>query len=120
VNHVALSEDGRKAFSIDAIKDRFFWRLDTFKQQSELQTSLRFLEINHARFSENQQLFLTGSPKQKIQLWRVIDGELVGQWQSFQIGRSSVLAVSLVDSHTIATITSDGMYEVFPLITPQK
>lgn len=116
VNHVSLSAQGKLAFSIDSINDRRFWDLATQIEQSELATSLKFLEINDSAFSDNNRLFLSGSPKQKVKLWRVSDGELLGQWQSFhQAGRTrvSVLSVSFVGDNQFAIITSDGMYELF-------
>ncbi len=117
VNHVDISEDGRLGFTIDSINDREFWQLDNkdAPELSELQTSLKFLEINHSAFSADQKLFLTGSPKQKIMLWRVSDGELIGQWQSAKIGRSSVLQVTFAAKDRIAIITSDGNYQEFLL-----
>ncbi len=116
VNHVDISDDGHLGFAIDSINDRSFWQLDAKNENelSELQTSLKFLEINHSAFSADKHYFLTGSPKQKIMLWRVNDGELVGQWQSAKIGRSSVLQVAFTSPNSIAVITSDGNYQVFP------
>jgi WD40 repeat protein len=117
VNHVDISDDGDLGFAIDSINDRSFWQLDTKNEDelSELQTNLKFLEINHSAFSTDQHYFLTGSPKQKIMLWRVNDGELIGQWQSAKIGRSSVLQVAFISTKSIAVITSDGNYQTFPL-----
>lgn len=118
VNHVDISADGDLGFSIDSINDRAFWQLNNKSEPelSELQTSLKFLEINHSTFSVDKRYFLTGSPKQKIMLWRVSDGELIGQWQSAKIGRSSVLQVAFISPNTVAIITSDGNYQEFTLI----
>jgi WD40 repeat protein len=113
VNHLDLSTDGSLGFSLDSIDDRRFWHLNAKTEISELQTSLRFIEVNHSAFSSDQQYFLTGSPKQKLQLWRVSDGELIGEWLSTKIGRSSVLQVAFVQPTTIAILTSDGNYELF-------
>lgn len=121
VNHVDISDDAQLGFSIDSINDRVFWQLNSNEdaQMSELQTSLKFLEINHSAFSSDKQYFLTGSPKQKIMLWRISDGELIGQWQSAQVGRSSVLQVAFIATNRIAIITSDGIYQEFPLLEIQ-
>jgi WD40 repeat protein len=119
VNHVDISEDGHLGFTIDSINDRAFWQLDNKNapELSEMQTSLKFLEINHSAFSSDQKFFLTGSPKQKIMLWRVSDGKLMGQWQSAKIGRSSVLQVAFASMNSIAIITSDGNYQEFPTVS---
>jgi len=84
--------------------------------QAELQTSLKFIEFNDSSFSADGKKILTGLPNRKIQLWQVIDGELLAEWQAHKIEgkyRSSVLAVAMLNSKQIASINSDGMYEIF-------
>ncbi|TWX50595.1 WD40 repeat domain-containing protein [Colwellia hornerae] len=96
VNHVDISSDGLVGFSIDAIKDRKFWNLQTGQLIAELGTYLKFMEVNDSVFSTDKQLFLTGSPRQVLQLWRVADGALLAQWQSvMENGRASVLSVAM-------------------------
>jgi len=96
VNHVDISADGLVGFSIDAIKDRKFWDLQTGQLIADLDTYLKFMEVNDSVFSDDKSLFLTGSPKQVLQLWRVADGALLAQWESsMQYGRASVLSVAM-------------------------
>ncbi|WP_448564998.1 WD40 repeat domain-containing protein [Thalassotalea ganghwensis] len=114
VNHVVLSNDGNMGFSLDAISDRFFWLLPSGKLFSELKSSVRFLEFNQSQFSPDKQWLLTGGPNKKLLLWRVTTGELAYQWQTYQEPtrqRSSVLSVNFIDNHTIASVTSDGVYQ---------
>jgi len=109
VNHVDISEDGLVGFSIDAVKDRKFWNLKTGQLISSLDTYLKFIEVNDSVFSADNSLFLTGSPKQVLQLWRVADGALLAQWQStMQYGRASVLSVAIGEesSETVAKANS--------------
>ena len=109
VNHVDISADGLVGFSIDAVKDRKFWNLQTGKLIANLDTYLKFIEVNNSVFSDNNRLFLTGSPKQVLQLWRVTDGVLLAQWQSsMQYGRASVLSVAIHEGNneTIANAKS--------------
>lgn len=119
VNHVDLNQEASIGFSLDSINDRRFWQLTKQteqSEQSELQTNLKFLEINHSAFSSDSRLWLSGSPKQVIKMWRTADGELLGQWQSFKEEtrfRSSVLSVAFVGDNQFATLTSDAMYELF-------
>lgn len=120
VNHVAMSTDAKMAFSLDAIKDRNFWLLKINKKLSELQSNIKFIEFNDAQFANNNQWLLTASPKQRLQLWEVLSGELIGEWQAKQgnkRSRSSVLSIEFISPSEIATVTSDGIYEVWPLNT---
>jgi WD40 repeat protein len=119
VNHVDISSDGLVGFSIDAVKERKFWNLATGQLIAELDTYLKFMEVNDSVFSADKQLFLTGSPRQVLQLWRVADGALLAQWQSaMENGRASVLSVAMNDgdSETIKFINasnSDGVLELW-------
>jgi len=123
VNHVDISADGLVGFSIDAVKDRKFWNLSTGQLIAELDTYLKFIEVNDSVFSTDNSLFLTGSPRRVLQLWRVADGALLGQWESTaEYGRASVLAVALnnensgkiAGAQSVKSVTasnSDGVLE---------
>jgi len=116
VNHVSISADGKLGFTLDAIKDRTFWDLSTGNSIAELDTNLRFFEFNDSRFSADNTLLLTGSPKQIIKLWRVSDGALMAEWQSEMTrGRSSVLGVAYSGKGKIVTSNSDGLFEQWQL-----
>jgi WD40 repeat protein len=123
VNHVDISADGLVGFSIDAVKDRKFWDLKTGKLIADLDTYLKFLEINDSVFSDDKRVFLTGSPRRVLQLWRVADGALIGQWESTaEYGRASVLSVAMNEAknksmtnaksvQSIVATNSDGVIE---------
>jgi WD40 repeat protein len=116
VNHVDISADGLVGFSIDAVKDRKFWNLETGKMIASLDTYLKFMEVNDSVFSDDNRMFLTGSPRQVLQLWRVADGALLAQWESsMQYGRASVLSVAINQSansaESIIASNSDGVLE---------
>ncbi|XQW85239.1 WD40 repeat domain-containing protein [Thalassotalea piscium] len=120
VNHVTLSPDAKVAFSLDAVSDRFFWLLPSGQLFSKLKSSARFIEFNQSQFSSNKQWLLTGGPKQKLQLWRLTTGELVSQWRTFKSPdkiRSSVLSVKFINNETIASLTSDGVYQTWQIPT---
>ena len=115
VNHVSLSADQRIGFSIDAIKDRNVWNLETGELICELDSHLRFMEINDSVISADNTLMLSGSPKQTIQLWRMTDGKLIAQWQAAHLKkRSSVLSIAFKEN-TILSSTSDGILEEWQL-----
>ena len=68
-------------------------------------------------------MFLSGSPRQVLQLWRVADGALLAQWQSsMRYGRASVLSVAINETNnevmehaksgkSIIASNSDGVLE---------
>jgi len=115
VNHVTLSSDSSKAFSLDGIKDRNIWNLKTGELISELDTHTRFMVFNDSQISADNSLLLTGSPKQIIQLWRLLDGKLIAEWQATHLkNRSSVLSVAFKEN-TILSTTSDGVLEEWQL-----
>jgi WD40 repeat protein len=112
VNHVDVSSDGAVGFSVDALSSRIFWDLNKGDEISQMSTIERFIEFNDSVFSSDKQWFLTGSPKQKIKLWRVSDGELVGQWTAKKIrNRSSVLSVVFSKNNQLKSHTSDGVLQ---------
>ena len=76
---------------------------------------MKFLEFNDTSFSTDGKYLLSGSPNRKIHLWNTSTGELIQQWISHKEegrDRASVLAVSVRDDK-VATISSDGVYELF-------
>lgn len=118
VNHVALSADQTIGFSIDGIKDKNIWNLQTGELISELDSHVRFMVFNDSEISADNSLLLTGSPKQTIQLWRLIDGKLIAEWQATHLKkRASVLSVAF-KGNSILSITSDGILEEWQLPSP--
>lgn len=118
VNHVTLSPSADSAFTLDAIKDRFFWHIGNAQPQAELASHVKFIEFNDSQFVNHNKWLLSASPKQVIQLWRVKDGELLAQWQAYKHEtrfRSSVLAVEMISPNHIASITSDGVFQQWPV-----
>ncbi len=131
VNHVDISADGLVGFSIDAVKDRKFWDLKTGQLIADLDTYLKFMEVNDSVFSDDKRLFLSGSPRQVLQLWRVADGALLAQWESsMQYGRASVLSVAINETNnetmekaksgkSIIASNSDGVLEQWNFSIPK-
>ena len=65
VSHVSLNRDGTLAFTIDTVKERTFWTISSGERLSSLRSKTRFMQFNTSVFSDDNQWFLTGSPKQK-------------------------------------------------------
>ncbi len=121
VNHVTISGDGKVGFTLDAIKDRTFWLLKIGKPFAELNSNIKFIEFNDSQFSKDNQWLASASPKQKLQLWQVKNGQLLGKWRAFlhkDRQRSSVIAIEFIANNKLATITSDGVFETWPIKNP--
>ncbi|WP_206486212.1 hypothetical protein [Thalassotalea sp. G2M2-11] len=118
VNHVTMSDDASLGFTLDAIRDRSFWLLKIGAPFAELKNNIKFIEFNDAQFSDSKKWLASASPKQKIQLWQTKTGELLGQWQAFKPAdsiRASVIAIEFINHNTLATVTSDGVYQTWPI-----
>jgi WD40 repeat protein len=116
INHLDISADGKIGFTIDALNGRYFWDLNKGEQMAELDTITRFIEFNDSAFSANNQWFLTASPKQQINLWRVSDGAKIGEWTAKKKReRSSVLSIAYNGSGKFTSETSDGTLENWTL-----
>ena len=102
---------------------QLLWLLKIGKKFSELASSIKFIEFNDASFAHNNQWLLTASPKQKLQLWQVKDGALLGEWHAFKHKdkyRASVLTIKLINPTELVTISSDGVYEVWAIKAMEK
>ncbi|GLX78235.1 hypothetical protein tinsulaeT_15750 [Thalassotalea insulae] len=118
VNHVTMSGDGKVGFSLDAVKDRSFWLLKIGKPFAELNSHIKFIEFNDSQFSSNNLWLASASPKQKLRLWQVKTGKLSAQWLTFKNknrNRASVITLKFINNTTLATITSDGVYQTWDL-----
>ncbi|NRA59783.1 MAG: hypothetical protein HRU25_02510 [Psychrobium sp.] len=82
MSHVSLNSDGTLAFTIDTVKERTFWTTASGERLSSLHSNIRFVQFNTSVFSDDNQWFITGSPKQKLKLWQVSDGMLIGEWHA--------------------------------------
>lgn len=120
VNHVAISPDAKLAFSLDAIDNRYFWLLPSGQLFSELQSSVRFIEFNQSQFSSDKQWLLTGGPRQSLRLWRLTTGKLYAKWETYKPPekiRSSVLSVTFINNYTVASLSSDGVFQTWQIPT---
>ena len=118
VNYVVMDKAAKVGFTLDAIKDRFFWLLSSESSFAELGTNIKFIEFNDAKFVKRKNWMISGSPKQKMQLWDVKTGELLGQWQTFKLperDRASVMSVELIAPDKLASFSSDGVYQTWPV-----
>lgn len=80
INRIALQRDGRYAFTSDGAKDSFVWDLKTGEKVSSLKSLARQLVFSSARFSDDGEHLVTGSPNGRVMLWETKTGKRVGGW----------------------------------------
>ena len=94
VNRVALDRDGRWAFTSDA-NDAFIWDIKTGEKVSTLSTFLRQQVFSTARFSDDGQQLITGTPAGKVAVWDVASGKKRQGW-SVEPNKESRPAIAVV------------------------
>lgn len=81
INRVALQRDGKLAFTSDGAKESFIWDLNTGKKVAELKSLSRQLVFSTARFSDDGQWLVTGSPAGRVMLWDTKTGKSIDGWE---------------------------------------
>ncbi|WP_375754069.1 WD40 repeat domain-containing protein [Vibrio sp. HN007] len=81
INRVALQRDGKLAFTSDGSNDSFVWDLANGKKISELKSLSRQLVFSTARFSDDGQMIVTGTPSGRVQLWNSNTGKRLDWWE---------------------------------------
>jgi len=114
VNHVTLNKSASLGFAIDSVDDRVFFDLANKKELSEVASYSNFIEFTASQFVNQDKWLLTGSPKMKMRLYRVADGELIAEYEAKQQRqRTSVLSVAY-DGKQLYSETSDGLLQAWP------
>ncbi|MCD9526403.1 WD40 repeat domain-containing protein [Photobacterium carnosum] len=85
VNQVALQRDGKFAFSAtdnNDNNDNIIWDLTSGKKITQLAMKVRYQTLSSARFSDDGQFLVTGSPSRRVELWRTDNGENIKDWRA--------------------------------------
>ncbi|MEC6883398.1 hypothetical protein [Photobacterium piscicola] len=82
VNQVALQRDGKFAFSATDNNDNIIWDLTTGNKITQLAMKVRYQTLSSARFSDDGQFLVTGSPSRRVELWRTDNGENIKNWRA--------------------------------------
>lgn len=81
INRVALQRDGKYALSSDGADDSYIWDLKTGQKVSTLKSLSRQLVFSTARFSNDGETLVTGSPNGRVMLWDVASGKRIDGWE---------------------------------------
>lgn len=118
VTQVALDSKGRFAFTADSQKHARIWDLRTGQQVSQLKYIQRQKIFTAARFSDDGERLLTGSPNRHLILWQVATGKKIREWRvrrgkSLLTGSSVVYAVSFYGDKQVISESSTGWAEIW-------
>nr|WP_086940690.1 hypothetical protein [Thaumasiovibrio occultus] len=118
VRQVALHPDGKLAFTADGSSNGFIWDLTTGEKLTTLDIAVRQQNFSTARFSDDGQWLLTGTPGRYVELWRVSDGERVKRLQvapqeNVRPPRAVVYDVALDSQGRVIAATSAGLVQAW-------
>ncbi|MGY3903403.1 WD40 repeat domain-containing protein [Aeromonas lusitana] len=114
-----LEPSGRYAFTADS-HQATIWDLNTGKALSRLQFDHRFEVYTSARFANDGQWLITGSPSRQLLLWQVSDGSLLQSWRvsprpKVKPSSAVVYGVALRDNSHIVSASSSGLAEIWTI-----
>jgi len=122
VSMVRLEEQGRYAFVADNQKSSQIWDLKTGKQHSTLIYSARQSIFSSVRFINDGKQLLTGNGTKTVRLWDVDSGLSLQNWtitprKETRPKTAVVYSATLWDDDKIATESSAGFLEIWPVTT---
>ena len=120
VSIVKLESEGKFAFVADTQKASQIWNVETGKLQSALIYKARQSTFTTVRFINDGKQLLTGSPSRTITLWNVNSGLSLQTWrvtprENTRPKSAVVFSAALWDENKIATESSAGFLEIWPI-----
>ena len=114
-----LEPTGRYAFTADS-HQATIWDLKTGKGLSRLRFDHRFEVYTSARFANDGQWLITGSPSRQLLLWQVSDGSLLQRWRVSPHPKAKppsavVYGVALRDNSHLVSASSSGLAEIWTI-----
>lgn len=116
VTLVCLDPAGRYALTASGMGPATLWDLVSGKAVSQLAMPHRQQIYSAARFVNQGQWLLTGSPSRLAQLWQVSDGRQLAAWlvakrPAARPSSAVVYGVALGDNNQVVTVSSGGYAE---------
>jgi WD40 repeat protein len=120
VSMVKLEDQGRFAFVADNQKSSQIWNLQTGELQSTLIYTARQSIFSSVRFVNSGKQLLTGNGTKIVNLWDVDSGLSLQKWmvsarKETRPKTAVVYSATLWDGDNIATESSAGLLEIWPI-----
>lgn len=125
ISMVRLEDQGRYAFVADNQKASQIWNIETGELQSSLIYTARQSIFSSVRFINDGKQLLTGNGTKTVRLWDVKSGLSLQSWRvtprkETRPKTAVVYSATLWDGDKIATESSAGFLEIWPLNTLEK
>lgn len=120
VVRVALQRDGELAFTSDGGNQARIWHIGNGKEIAQLSSFSRQLIFSSARFSDDGQYLVTGTPASKVTVWQVESGKKVSSFEATPTKdtrppRAVVYDAAFDHNGRVVSATSAGIAEAWKL-----
>lgn len=118
ITKVLISPSGQFSFASDIAGNASIWQSVEGKKVSSLDIKRRQMTFSTARFTQQEQQLLTGTPSKEVFLWQVDSGKRLQRWQ-VQVTKNSqnrgavVYSVAQEDNGNVVSISSQGLIETW-------
>lgn len=118
ITKVLLSPSGLLSFASDIAGNASIWQSNDGLKVSSLDIKRRQMTFSSARFIQQDQQLLTGTPSKEVFLWQVDSGKRLQRWQ-VQVTKNSqnrgavVYSVAQPSNGSIVSVSSQGLIETW-------
>ncbi|WP_028772540.1 WD40 repeat domain-containing protein [Shewanella waksmanii] len=118
VTQVALNHDASLAFAGDSTNMAKIWQVSDGNLISELNIKRRTMNFSTARFTNDSQWLMTGTPAREVILWQVENGKKIANWrvnrtEHAQIKGAVVYSVANMANQHLISFSSNGLLETW-------
>lgn len=118
VTQVALNHDASLAFAGDSTNMAKIWQVSDGNLISELNIKRRTMNFSTARFTNDGQWLMTGTPAREVILWQVQNGKKIANWrvnrtEHAQIKGAVVYSVANMANQHLISFSSNGLLETW-------
>ncbi|QLE84370.1 WD40 repeat domain-containing protein [Shewanella sp. Scap07] len=118
VTQVALNHDASLAFAGDSTNMAKVWQVSDGNLISELNIKRRTMNFSTARFTNDGQWLMTGTPAREVILWQVQNGKKIANWrvnrtEHAQIKGAVVYSVANMANQHLISFSSNGLLETW-------
>ncbi|WP_394130580.1 WD40 repeat domain-containing protein [Shewanella maritima] len=120
ISHIALSDDGKLSFAADITGNGTIWQNQDATEVSQLNIKRRQMNFSAAKFTQQNQYLLTGTPSKEVFLWQVDNGKRLNRWEvqltkNTKVRGAVVYSVAQHQADKVLSISSKGLLETFTL-----